>query len=286
MKSALITVYYPSEKVKDNVAKTARQVDVVYICDNSPWSNENLFATIGNIHYTWFGKNLGLSCAFNSILQDPKICWADNDYVIFFDQDSSVADGHVDKMIEEFEHIRAAGYDIGCLGPVYFNTSNGLVERPKSRIPLTKDSYAVASVITSSMLCTYGDLRKIDFWNEDIFLDMADWDISWRMCAAGKMCCMTEVVMLNHSLGNGEKKIGPFRLRVGSAFREYYQIRECLYLLFRSYTPLKFRIRFLAMIFVRSPLHILFLDHRKERIKYIALGIRDFFRKEHGELKK
>ena len=189
-------------------------------------------------------------------------------------------------MIAEYDALVAAGHPVGCIGPVFFNTSNGLVERPKMRTPLSRDSYSVASIITSSMLCTYGNMRKIGFWNEEIFLDMADWDICWRMQAANMLCCMTEVAVLKHSLGKGEKKVGPLRLRVGSAFREYYQIREGLYLLFKSYTPLKFRIRFLAMVFVRTPLHLLFLDHRKERLKYVALGIRDFFRKEHGEWKK
>lgn len=281
-------MYYPSAKVKSNILGISAQVDEVIICDNSPNENSAFLADsfCEKTKYIWFGENRGLSRAFNTILKNEGLAWSDDDYIIYFDQDSSVSEGHIDRMIGEFAALREAGYSVGCIGPVFFNTSSGMVERPKSKKYLSQDSYAVASIITSSMLCTYGDMRRIDFWNENVFLDMADWDICWRMRAAGMLCCMTEVATLKHSLGSGEKKIGSLRLRVGSAFREYYQIRECLYLLFQQYTPLKFRIRFLAMIFIRSPLHLIFLDNRSERIKYIAMGTRDFFRGEHGELKR
>lgn len=287
MKIALITVYYPSEKVYQNVGEIAKQVDTVFVCDNTPAQNEERekgFQTFPNVRYVFFGGNLGLSRAFNKILLDSEYPWKNNDYVLFFDQDSSIEREHVNRLICEYESLVQAGRKVGCIGPMYFNTSSGIVEIPKMKTPLNHESYEVASIITSSMLCTYGNLRDIGFWNENIFLDMADWDLCWRLRAAGKLCCLTKVVTLHHSLGHGEKKIGPFRLRMGSAFREYYQLREALYLLFQKYTPLKFRVQFLALLFVRSPLHLLFLDQRGKRFRYMWMGIRDFIRKEHGEL--
>lgn len=249
------------------------------VCDNSPKSNADLFE---NIRYVWFGENRGLSGAFNAVLKDESILWRDDDMVIFFDQDSAISEGHIARMVAEFKRIKG----IGCLGPVYFNTSSGRLERPKSRTPITKDSYAVSGIITSSMLTTYGILKRVGFWNEEIFLDMADWELCWRMRAQGLMCCMTEVATLKHSLGSGEKKIGPFRLRVGSAFREYYQIRDGLYLLGKGYTPLKFKTRILLMLFLRSPVHVLLLDQKRARARYIAQGIGDFFRGVRGELER
>lgn len=287
MTSALITVFHPGESVKENVSKVAKQVDMVFICDNSPASNQEMFSTInqaGEIRYTWFGENLGLSCAFNRILKDSQIPWQDDDYVLFFDQDSAIADGHVEKLISVYESIQKSGHDVGCLGPAYFNTSSGCVEIPKAKKTLLKDTYAVSSIITSSMLSTYGKLRSVDFWNENVFLDMADWDLCWRLVADGKLCCLTEAVILQHSVGSGEKKIGLLHLRVGSPFREYYQIRECLYLLGKKYTPLKYRIRFVSMILIRSPLHLIFLNQRRERLKYMAMGFCDYLKGRKGSL--
>lgn len=285
MTAALITVYNPAQAVSDNVRAIASQVDVAYVCDNSADDNGYLFRGIGdNIRYVPFRENLGLPGAFNRVLKNSEIQWQPEDFVCFFDQDSVIAAGHVKTLRTVYEQLVQKGCRVGCLGPAFYNTSSGRVEMPKQKKQILPDTFAVSSVITSSMLCRYRELEAVGFWNEDLFLDMADWDLCWRLQVEGMLCCMTEAVVFRHSVGSGEKKIGPLRLRVGQPFREYYQIRDCLQLLWKSYTPLKYRIRFLAMIFVRSPLHLLFLDHRKERARYIAKGIGDFFRKKRGAL--
>ena len=287
MTAALITIYYPTAAAAKNVANIARQVDQVYLCDNSPADNGTLFRSAGeNVRYIRFGENLGLSAAFNRILQHPAIPWEPEDYVIFFDQDSRIGPGHIASLQAVFENLRRDGHRVGCLGPVFFNTSSGQRELPRMRTALGLDAFAVSGVITSSMLCRYGDLQAIGFWNESVFLDMADWDLCWRFQAAGMCSCMTEAVVFQHSVGSGEKKIGPLRLRVGKPFREYYQIRDCLKLLWKPYTPLKYRLRFLAMVFVRTPLHLLFLDHRRARLRYAAKGIGDYFRNKRGALEE
>ncbi|MBR3768515.1 MAG: glycosyltransferase [Clostridia bacterium] len=285
MIKSLITVYHPGCCVKENIRNIALQTDEVYICDNSPQKSEELcdFNIDNKINYIWFGENLGLSKAFNKVLLEQS--FNDDDYIIFFDQDSSISEGHIQKLISEFEALEEQGEQIGCIAPVFFNTSNNTVESPRAKTPLNEHSFKVASVITSSMLCKYKDIKAINFWNERVFLDMADWDISWRLQESGKICVMTDAVTLKHSLGEGEKKVGPLKIRVGSAFREYYQTRECLYLLTKKYTPLKFKIRFLAMLSVRPVIHLLFLNNRKARLKYIIKGIKDFFCKKTGELK-
>lgn len=287
MKCALITVYQPEKTVVGNIHSIAQQVDLVYICDNSDRTNWGMLSPVAcaeNVRYVWFGENLGLSRAFNRILKDENIPWQEDDYILFFDQDSHIEQSHVDTMIAQFEALRNMDLPIGCLGPVYFNTSSGNVEMPKKKRLLSRNTYAVSSVITSSMLSTYGDLRAVDFWNEEVFLDLADWDLCWRMIEAGKLCCLTDAVTLRRSVGSGEAKAGPLRLRIGAPFREYYQIRDCLYLLQKKYTPLKYRIRFCAMLLIRSPLHILFLENGKERMKFISMGIQDFRKKKKGPL--
>ncbi len=289
MKYALITVYHPDGAVVENVSAIARQVDGVFICDNSSGSNQMLFSSVlaeGNGQYIWFGGNLGLSRAFNRVLRDDRYPWREEDYILFFDQDSRVEEGHISALTGQYEAVKSAGYPIGCLGPVYFNTSSGSVEMPKSRRTVAEKVYSVSTIITSSMLTTYGNLEKVGFWNDGVFLDMGDWDLCWRLTAAGMLCCLTDAAVLHHSVGRGEKKIGPLRLRVGAPFREYYQIRDCLYLLGKPYTPMKYRIRFCAMVLVRSPLHVLFLDNRKLRMKYICMGLRDYRRKKTGALEE
>lgn len=282
---ALVTVYQPGDEVADNIRCLAGQADLVYICDNSAEEHEALFSCCGeNLRYCWFGENRGLSRAFNGVLKDDRIPWREEDFVLFFDQDSRIAPGHVQALLDRFDSVSRAGHPIGCLGPAYFNTSSGVVEMPRQRRLLAPGVYSVSGIITSSMLSTYGRLKQVGFWNENVFLDLADWDLCWRLQEQGLPCCLTDAVTLHHSVGRGERKLGPIRLREGEPFREYYQIRDSLYLMEERYTPFKYRVRFLAMLLIRSPLHILFLGNGAERMNYISLGIQDYRKRKKGPL--
>lgn len=173
---------------------------------------------------------------------------------------------------------------IGCIGPYFFNTSSQIIEEPKLKTRLTENIIKVNTVITSSMMTKYSILKEINFWNEQIFLDMADWDLCWRLQKKKYKCYMTKNSIVEHSLGVGCKDIYLFKIRVGNSFRVYYQTRDCLKLLFKDYTPIYIKFRFLAMLSLRPLLHFIFLDNRLERIKYIIKGIRDYFKGVNGPL--
>ncbi len=283
--NAIVTVYYPTSQTVVNITKIASQADRIFICDNSPEENRELFVGIANAFYVFFNENLGISGAMNKVLKDSSYQWNQEDYIIFFDQDSVIGEKHIKRLADEFESLLQHGFNVGCLGPVFFNNSNMRKEIPKIKKKISDVSMKVGSIMTSSMLCRYKDIEEIGFWNEKVFLDLADWDICWRLQEKNKVCVMTSAVVLNHTIGRGEKKIGPIHLRVGQPSREYYQTRDCLYLLHKKYTPLKYKVRFLSMVTIRPVLHMLFLDDKKERIYYVKKGIEDYRRRIKGAIK-
>lgn len=236
-----------------------------------------------NIVYVTKNKNLGLGAAFNMALKDDTYGWKDDDLIIFFDQDSQIGEGYIQALQDEYRKIETLIPNLGCLGPVFYNTSNDRTERPRQKKNITDETYEVSNTITSSLMMRYGNLKKIGFWNENVFLDLADWDLCWRMQKAGMVCCMTEKVVLHHSVGNGEKKVGPIKLRVGQPFREYYQTRDALYLLQENYVPLKIRLRLIANVTIRPVVHYLMLDDKKSRMKFIRQGISDYKEGVRGE---
>ena len=280
---ALVTLYNPSEKEFNNCRILSQQVDTVILCDNSQESHETVFQDEINIVYVTKNKNLGLGAAFNMALKDDTYGWKDDDLIIFFDQDSQIGESYIQALQNEYRKIETLIPNLGCLGPVFYNTSNGRTERPRQKKNITDETYEVINTITSSLMMRYGNLKKIDFWNENVFLDLADWDLCWRMRKAGMVCCMTEKVVLHHSVGNGEKKVGPIKLRVGQPFREYYQTRDALYLLQENYVPLKMRLRLIANVTIRPVVHYLMLDDKKSRMKFIRRGINDYKKGVHGE---
>ena len=279
---ALVTLYNPSEKEFNNCRILSQQVDTVILCDNSQESHETVFQNEKNIIYITKNENLGLGAAFNVALKNDTYGWKDDDLIIFFDQDSQIGEGYIQALQDEYRKIETLIPNLGCLGPVFYNTSNGRTERPRQKKNITDETYEVSNTITSSLMMRYGNLKRIDFWNEKVFLDLADWDLCWRMQKAGMVCCMTEKVVLHHSVGNGEKKVGPIKLRVGQPFREY-QTRDALYLLQENYVPLKMRLRLIANVTIRPVVHYLMLDDKKSRMKFIRRGINDYKKGVHGE---
>ena len=254
---ALVTLYNPSEKEFNNCRILSQQVDTVILCDNSQESHETVFQNEKNIIYITKNENLGLGAAFNVALKNDTYGWKDDDLIIFFDQDSQIGEGYIQALQDEYRKIETLIPNLGCLGPVFYNTSNGRTERPRQKKNITDETYEVSNTITSSLMMRYGNLKRIDFWNEKVFL--------------------------HHSVGNGEKKVGPIKLRVGQPFREYYQTRDALYLLQENYVPLKMRLRLIANVTIRPVVHYLMLDDKKSRMKFIRRGINDYKKGVHGE---
>lgn len=282
---AFITVYNPEEPVKGNVAEISKQVDFAFVCDNSSKCNLDIFNNLKNIKYCWYGKNNGLSIAFNLAIKENLHDFCDDDYLIFFDQDSSVEFGHVKELVDEFEYLIKKGIKIGCLGPAFFNVNSGLVEIPRIKTKIEEKLYNVQSIITSSMLCKFSVLRSVGYWNDLIFLDFADWDLCWRFKKNGYACILTERKILKHRLGVGERKVGPVHIRIGASIREYYQTRDACYLIRCDYVPMNMRIRLLLNLTVRPFVHMLFLSDKKKRLFYIFRGFRDAINKIKGEFK-
>lgn len=282
--NAIVTVYYPSEKMAANIKEIASQVDRIFICDNSPKESSSLFAMISNKIYLYFGKNLGISGAMNHVLKDKQYHWEQGEYIVFFDQDSCIPDSYIQKLVTEYESISNRGYDLGCIGPVYFNYSNNRLETARSKKQITRHSFQVPNIITSSMLCEYSSLKSIGFWNENIFLDWADFELCWRLRQLKKICCLTDKLVLNHQVGIGERKIGFIHLRIWSPIREYYQIRDGLYLMSQKYVPVKFKLRLIVGFTIGLLFHMLFLGESKKRLYYIMKGITDYQKNITGSL--
>jgi rhamnosyltransferase len=266
---AIVTVYYPDELVVKNILTLKKQVPLVIIADNTPnKNNSELFGTHSGITYIANEKNLGLSLAFNTCLKLEQARLSD--YIIFMDQDSLVSDNLVEVLIHDYNLLYTSGYKIGCIGPMIYDKNKHKTVN-KGTQELQDGIFIKDKIYASSMLTTYKNLQLIGFWNEEIFLDLADWDVCWRFQKAGLLCCMSYNTVLKHDLS------------LSVPIREYYQIRDCLKLLFKVYTPLKARIRFLCMIFIRSIIHLVFIPkERLLRMKYILLGIHDFLRHKNG----
>ena len=280
---SLITVYNPKsvEDVNRNIYTIASQVDKIYICDNS--ASKTLFSELpSNSEHLFFNKNLGLSQAFNKVLKGYT--FNNEDFIIFFDQDSLISDGYINSLIDIYKELESNNIKVGCLCPVLFNsTSNSIIEVDKSK-QILEGCYEVSQMLTSSTMCRYSVLNKIDFWNEKVFLDLADFDLTWRVKNAGYKNIRTDRLLFNHTYGDSIKKFGKYKITVEAPVREYYQLRESLYLLPKKYVPSKYKKKFLFAVTFRPLLHILLLDNKLKRLKFMLIAWKDFINKKYGEI--
>ena len=279
---ALVTVYFPTQIAVRNISILEGQVTYILIIDNTPnINNESLFLNnSGKVLYIANKINYGISKAFNEGLKNDNV--KKSDYVLFLDQDSLLTDDLIEKLIISYNRLLENKIKIGCIGPIFYEKNADKVIIPNIKRKLFSSIYEVDYVMTSSMLTTYSALSQINFWNENIFLDLADWDLCWRFNSIGLGCFVTKDAILNHILGKSVKRIGPFSVKEGEAIRDYYQIRDCLKLLLKDYTPLRYKIRFILMITIRSIIRIFILPDKLLRIKYIFYGIVDFSRSING----
>ncbi len=280
---ALVTLFHPTQDHARHIAEYARQCDMVFLCDNSGTDNRALFIGIGNCRYIQNADNFGLSRAFNIALSPKTFSWQLDDFVLFFDQDSWILPGHVEKLVDEYQKLVVSGIALGALGPIFLNDSTGRVDIPRLWTCMTSEAFSCDALITSSMLTTYANLRRGSFWNEDIFLDYADWDLCWRLRSVGLKILMTNVTVLQHVSGIGEVHFGSLRVLDEAPVRRYYQVRDFLKLLRKTYRPRRWRhaISFIKKLILQTFL----LDKRWERSLYTYWGFVDFLSRSHGKLK-
>lgn len=276
---ALITCYNPCENNICNIKKLSTFVDKLFVIDNSKDSHN--FSYIKNILYIHSGENMGLSKSFNIVLKNN--IFNDEDFIFFFDQDSSYEDDHIKIMVNEFCRLER-NHKIGILSCGIFNLFEKRIILSKKNKSIESQTFLSKNVITSSMLTKYKILKLINFWDEDIFLDMADWSFSWKASKCGLKIFVTTKTCIYHTLGNGIKKRFGIRIDNCNTFREYYIIRDGLRLLIKNYVPFRKRIVLFYIIFIRSILHLLFLDKKKERFTYMIKGGIAFIFNRHGAI--
>lgn len=278
---ALVTLYYPDEKVADNMKKLSFQVDRLVLLDNTPnKNNAHLFNNL-DVKYIPNLENLGLSSAFNTGLRYIK----DNpcDFVIFFDQDSSVNKSHVEKLIEDY-NLLSSDFKIGALGPAYYDSNSKKIVKNKDEVYLKEGLFSVKSLITSSLLIRFEVLEDISGWNESVFLDYADWDLCWRLLKKNYILVLDSNITLNHTLGDSSINILNFSFPKYSPVREYYRIRDSIKIMFKDYVPFKYRLKFLYTWIIEPFIYLILFPNRLSRVKLIFKAFKDAIRNINGPI--
>lgn len=248
--SAVIISFNPEiDRLQSLINSLLIKVSEVIIVDNSQeefnlqsklLSNENLVLLSD-------GKNKGIAQAQNiGILFSRDL---GRDAVWIFDQDSELGELSLEVMVEELNSFDGMAASIG---PTIVNSFTGKVEIPKMRANCNNGCFSVDQIIASGSLTPINVFERVGMMEEDFFIDAVDFEWCWRARSKGYAILISSQKM-THSVGEGDETFlgGLVSIKVASPFRLYYQVRNYITLLDRSYVPVRWKVRNLVFYFIK-----------------------------------
>ncbi|MFT4862838.1 MAG: rhamnosyltransferase [Pseudohongiellaceae bacterium] len=231
-------------------------------------------------------KNEGLAKALNR-----GIDWAiENqcDYVFLFDQDSSLCDLFVSRMVSAYQMANPSSEKgIAAVGPrlinplsmrqTPFKLFNRLFLRSDRRFANLENHFTADFLITSGCLIVLKHIEKIGGMKESYFIDNVDLEWCFRAKSLGFDLIGTDAAVLYHAIG--ERSFSPL-VRAGiiaqhNPSRTYYSSRNRTHLYCVKYSPIGWKLRDIVRFFLKSAWLVLTSQDRKSYWRNIRLGIRD-----------
>lgn len=207
------------------------------LVDNS--TNVNSVADSSRLSYISNGGNRGIAYAQNVGIKRAKELGCR--LICFFDQDSEYGVGYIERMVVEYDKIKAKNPSIATLGPL-------VVDKETNEVYKTKidggDSYSpVDTIISSGSLVEVSTFDVVGDMEEQLFIDLVDHEWCWRAQHFGYTCYQTTQVVLNHKVGNYNRTILGFPVIISAPARYYYKFRNFIWLFKRSYVPSNWKIK-------------------------------------------
>ena len=258
--AAIVVLYRPDPALFARlIASIVPQVQKIFVVDNTPGAPgppPGLEDCGRPAYYCANGKNEGLAAAQNRGLE-LAISEAFT-HVMLLDQDSALPAGAVDGLLAAEQSLLRRGRQVAAVGPLYVDEKTGERSRgvrhswirirwdpisPQQREPVITD-YVIASgsLIRTSVLLHVGLMR------DELFIDWVDTEWNYRASSFGYEAYIVPTVSMRHSVGDATGRLLGRRFNLHSPIRNYYIVRNAVYLLKeRRMSP---RWRFTMLIYV------------------------------------
>jgi len=223
---AVIVTYGPASTVLDHISKILQQVQALVVVDNGSSDHElgrlRVASPTFGFHLIENGENLGIAEALNQ-----GVRWAKSQHypwIILFDQDSGITDGFIDQMFQALR-THSDWERVASIHPRYVDPK--MVEAP---VPRADDGSPVFPM-TSGTLMPVWIFDEIGWFASEYFIDVVDWEYSFRIRTRGFLVADASEAKLLHSPGNPTmiNILGrTIRYSQHNAVRRYYISRNCI----------------------------------------------------------
>lgn len=280
---AIIVTYNPTiDKLKILVDDLISQNTDIIIVDNQSSNSQELDGLTAT-YIKLLDQNYGIAYAQNIGIQQA----VDQNYefIIFFDQDSSISSDMIPNMLELYQNI-SQDYKIACLGPAYIDTKTGIMAPAiqirglkvnKINLDYKKIYTRSDHIISSGTLTRLDTLHKIGFMNDKLFIDFVDIEWGIRASNMGYSCFIANHIVMKHCIGDKSLRIPIINkyLNIHSNFRRYFILRNAIFLILYSELPINWKIiqakRTLQYFLIFS----IFISPRLENIRIFAVAFKD-----------
>jgi len=276
--AAVTILYHPSESIIQNLLSYCRDVEVLFIMDNSDKNNPLIQEKLPfpNIVYLHDGMNEGIAKRLN---QAAALAMAKGfHWMLTMDQDSYFELGAFPQFVSYINSCELKN-STAVFGVNYAEPVIGKCEFRE--VPL---------VITSGSILNLKIFEKIGYFDENLFIDEVDSEYCYRVRLSGFKILECTGINLHHLLG--EIKMGrslksgkytPRRLH--APIRLYYMVRNYFYV--QHKLPLITATEKKEMkrgLLVRIKNNLIYNPQRWQVIKYIAKGYLDYSRNKMGKI--
>ncbi|UVF18368.1 glycosyltransferase family 2 protein [Microvirga terrae] len=205
-------------------------------------------------------------------------------HVLLLDQDTVFKPGTVMNMAHDLSSLDRDEGRTAAIGPAYFELNSQRQTRAYradgvrlSRLSLANETRPVASdfIIASGSLIPLSVLKAVGGFKENLFIDLVDVEWCFRARAAGYRSYLSPMANVEHQLGSGTVQVGTREVAVHVPIRNYYWVRNALWLARQPYTPLAWKLYFVSRSLAFLATYPALADQRAARLKLILKGIRD-----------
>jgi len=195
---AVVITFRPPPVVPGNLAITRPQVQGMVVVDNG--SSPESLAPVAeasralDIHLIENGANVGIASALNIGVRAARS--QGYKFVALFDQDSTLSEGFIAKMVKEYE-TNPLREKIAIVTPKHMELETGEWDRPA----FAEDGSPLIA-ITSGSLMPVEIFDRCGWFEDDLIIDRVDDEYCLRVRSMGYTIALCEEAHLHHSVGS------------------------------------------------------------------------------------
>lgn len=277
--AGVVVLYNPDEKVLNNIQTYSKDLDKIYIIDNSEREVEsvNNIKALVKANYIKERSNIGISRALNKAAE-----LAVNDgykFLLTMDQDSKASTNMLSNMIEFLNSINFN--EIAILSP--FHKYENYERKQKKN-----NAEEVLVVPTSGNILNLEAYKSIGNFLDFLFIDYVDIEFCLRARKLGYKVIQLNNIILKHPLGNlTERGFLSRRIAVTNhpPIRLYYRIRNRIYVIKRYFFVFPVYIFSVLKMIVGDIFKVIIYESDKKRkISAVITGLRDGIMNKFGKV--